>query len=1115
MVDTLLKPDEFSTFRIPADGGGSIVIDPRGHQRHEAAPSPDAPKPGVIEPKTDDQTPFGFWASRAEDLYNEIHGEGAWAERVEKEGLNAEQSARELSTFAVENGGYDFSILMEDDPSEEAVVASESWQRASEIVYDMKYGKGAWEKRAGELAKKGLSQEQIKEELGKAGITYMAEFNFQLYEMGKATYDLYNAKPEQQQALLYMMQVYEKKDWTWGTFGRALWKSVVDPVNLALMVGSAGTGFLAAKGIQAGVMKGLQTALTFGASAMVKEGAKTTATTAAKMTFRQRAAQAATSNLAFAGMGSGAIAGSVFGSIDADRRQHVQIAADFQDEYKISDTAIGGAMGAGMGGLFGWALPFAGGVGKAGIKGASSEFAKLADNLAWNPVEWLDTRPIRFDSNGNVVPGGRTSTTFGMNGGNAINDLIKQLSNEAKKLARKQQGKKFQEQHAQWAKNTADDEALLRNTKKTYDRFERTLQNQSWLDNAPEGRLRQKLGALEQDILKRGQKKQDLEFQLNELKELRKNLPEADALLDNFAELARERKDIKASRDALVKAGNASPDQLKDLDDTLISINTVIADAKKQIKTHAGHQKAIDNRIQAVTDHLHKLNEIETQQTALKGTLDTAAEAAKARAEAEAEKAATALPPPPEPSKTPAKEQAGMPSIKLPDMANEKDWIRIFAYMRVAFTGSIKQLFSPKADVNRSNKITRPVIDAVDTHLQDLGLVSKFVEKESKREPYFQAEQPITWLPLHLPKIIKKGTVEKGLIRELQDKVIAIAQKDGWADTEVKNAFIDFAKKNGTKLEHARANIRKLRAKVASDAYKPTRKFFGHGLNETHRQKLLNHLDHWDNTLDDLSKVSGGQNADEAIQTLRAIERKELQFYGNAKEPQDIRTLTLDTVDDTVYGLFRASFDENRSYIQHEGLWPKEVVEKRKVSKEPGMDSIHVSAQYRQLLEFEIQEGLYDDQRLSPKTIRASYLSLSTENFERLIQNDIIEFYTLRDENGGLKNVPGNKWESTAIQEYAGRLIQAKKKGWGSEALFAIEYLKRAKQLFGKGDLATIPEQEMIAQYLKSLPEYKEDPGFRIWAQAVINAHDKSSLPGRPNLLGWMLKENRFGWSAA
>ncbi|MEZ5918714.1 MAG: hypothetical protein R3D66_01930 [Alphaproteobacteria bacterium] len=986
-----------------------------------------------------------------------------------------------------------------------------------------------------ELAKKGLSQEQINEELGKAGITYMAEFNFQLYEMGKATYDLYNAEPEQQQALLYMMQVYEKKAWTWGTFGRALWKSVVDPVNLALMVGSAGTGFLAAKGIQAGVMKGLQTALTFGASRVAEKTVVETAKAGIKETTWMAFKRHATSRFALGMSATGAAGGATFGGLDAHHRQHVQIAADFQKDYSVANTAEGSAAGALVGGLLAFAFPVGAGTGKVAATNLTASIRETAsgigDTLARVKYNFEQLAP-EFPQPAMGTPGA-TSSMFG--GGS---DAWKGLVNDVKRLAKsirktKQEAKQatkssytdqikqdrqneslgWKKNKDQWRADTTEESKLLTKGAKTYKLQSDRLNDPAKAERLSPDHLRQSLSNLESEIQTRIDLKQKLADELKDLKAKQANLERTDG--DSGATVGRIITQKKTLETARAEHQANIDAKLAEDHHGFIATKQGMEAEELHLRGLLEYQERLNERMQAVTDHLHKLNEIETQQTTLKGKLDTAAEAAKKRAEEAAEKAAMALPPPPEPSKTPAKEHTGMPSIKLPDMASEKDWIRIFAYMRVVFTRSIKQLFSPKSDVNRSNKITRPVIDAVDKHLQDLGLVSKFVEKDSKREPYFQAEQPITWLPLHLPKIIKQGSVEKGLIRELQDKVIAIAKKDGWTDAEVQKAFKDFAIKNGTKLEHARANIRKLRAKVASDAYKPTKKFLGHGLNETHRQKLLNHLDHWDNTLDDLSKVSGGQNADEAIRTLRAIERKELRFYGNAKEPQDIRTLTLDTVDDTVYGLFRASFDENRSYIQHEGLWPKEVIEKRKNDKAPGMDSIHASAQYRQLLEFEIQEGLYNDQELSPKTIRASYLSLATENFERLIQNSIIEFYTKRDEKGALVNVPGNKWESTTISEYAGRLIQAQKKGWGSEALFAIEYLKRAKQLFGQGDLNTIPPQDMIEQYLKSLPQYKEDPGFRIWAETVINAHDDSSLPGRPNLLGWMLKENRFGWSAA
>lgn len=151
-------------------------------------------------------------------------------------GENANKEQYDFWTQANASGVSNLDAgIFADELSEEDLLKSESFQQAAQTVYDMRHGDGAW---AAKVAEEGWSIAEASEELGKNGLDYISDFNFQLWEAGKTGLTIGSKTDEQQVALLYMMRAVEHKNMTWGGAGRAVMSMVTDPVNIAIGIGS-------------------------------------------------------------------------------------------------------------------------------------------------------------------------------------------------------------------------------------------------------------------------------------------------------------------------------------------------------------------------------------------------------------------------------------------------------------------------------------------------------------------------------------------------------------------------------------------------------------------------------------------------------------------------------------------------------------------------------------------------------------------------------------------------------------------------------------------------------------------------------------------------------------
>jgi hypothetical protein len=223
--------------------------------------------------------------------------------------------------------------------SEDALITNESFQNAAEILYnnDRDEGDPTWAEHA--LAQ-GWSNERAAEELGQWGHDHMHDFNYDTFSGIGVARDSKNGGRDVQLATLYMMQAYDHKSVTLGSFGSAAWTAVTDPVNVGfLLLGIAGAAFT-------------------GGGSLIAAGTGVAARQTAGMAAR-KAAMALIGNSIKGNIIRGAAMGGVealaddyFVRFGAEKDGFRALGKEEQAEYTLqrgaTNTALGVVMGGGM-----------------------------------------------------------------------------------------------------------------------------------------------------------------------------------------------------------------------------------------------------------------------------------------------------------------------------------------------------------------------------------------------------------------------------------------------------------------------------------------------------------------------------------------------------------------------------------------------------------------------------------------------------------------------------------------------------------------------------------------------------------------------------------------------
>ncbi len=137
---------------------------------------------------------------------------------------------------------------------------NKSWLAASRILYNATQGKD-WDDKTGDSAK-----------LAEWGLDRMARFNNNLPLMGVDAVQIKNAPDDQKKAFLYLLDTYEKTQWTAGGIARSAKWAALDPVNY-VGLSSFGLGAAAGEAAKLTTIQGLKTALkTHGLTGAIEGG---------------------------------------------------------------------------------------------------------------------------------------------------------------------------------------------------------------------------------------------------------------------------------------------------------------------------------------------------------------------------------------------------------------------------------------------------------------------------------------------------------------------------------------------------------------------------------------------------------------------------------------------------------------------------------------------------------------------------------------------------------------------------------------------------------------------------------------------------------------------------
>jgi hypothetical protein len=189
----------------------------------------------------------------------------------------------------------------------------------------------------------------------------MVAFNYNMVAMaaaaGKMGMDS-DVTPEQKQAFLYLMDVHERTNVTWGSFGLATLGVLSDPTTY-IGLGTLGLGTIAAQGGKVALKQGVRTAVR---QAFIHEAKDLLAQGVAREVVQQTARRTATRmavNMTARTAAIGATEGGVYAGLDNALRQSAEISEGRRHTIDWAKIGIATSFGVGAGAVFGGFFPAA------------------------------------------------------------------------------------------------------------------------------------------------------------------------------------------------------------------------------------------------------------------------------------------------------------------------------------------------------------------------------------------------------------------------------------------------------------------------------------------------------------------------------------------------------------------------------------------------------------------------------------------------------------------------------------------------------------------------------------------------------------------------------------
>lgn len=1007
------------------------------------------------------------------------------------------------------DSGYDTSIFTganQDGISEDALQTNVAWLKACANVYEMKGG-GSLEfldKTALDELKAGripanLNPDQLKE-LGEWGMGEMSWFNNNIVATGKAAVDVLNGTPEQRMAYLFMMEAYEHKNMSLEGWGRGLVAMGADPTTY-VGIASFGVGFAAKEGAKAAGKVAFREALKLGMREAMEEAAERGLQGAARRTFMHEARDGILSTARSEGIRAGTrvirtqvALGATDGVISAAAfnasEQSIRINAGRQEDFSLSQFFTSTAVGGAAGGTMSVAVPAAGKWVWQGISrlfgfsadAAAPAVSRAADNALSGEGTaaeraLVDEASLLDNSILDAAP--VTDSTM------SDNLLARLMPSDPSAPAPRAANDEFAP--ASTPLSAANDdiayaEDILRGTGTDGPVYmspveitapggtvingpfmsangNGTTRGGGWTRGTAEGTGSSGTGRSANDTgSSTGGTGRGPDPEPDGSTAGRGADPEPDPAARTDSDADAGTASARADSTAEGAARSTKHLQFKDRDEFDDWIEDDLSNLEWWKRQTPEDQARILKRVEAGKPFLGP------EAKPSRGAEDSTNANPNTSSGSSDSRTASRTSPPVSP--LPEKPAIEIPAFDREIVDQAKWWAKRSANPLKLFTSWIPT----KAFMVRSYGVTRPVIDAVDNHMQKMGIIQNVQDLQTK-----------------LLEAVRNGKDPAEILKAFQnDKNIQDNLTHFRASIQDLRRTVEETYAVAVPKRDSSGNVLKDRNGKIQYEYNPniSTKYYGltngGGNTPNQKQALIDYLNDMDTMAYDLQQGSNGSIGREALNNLERLRRGELSR-------QDI--------ENSVTGLSRADWLVNNAEIRSTGTWGP-----------PGQKTT-VSVQWKSALERSLDVGLYNPH--PPKGEPLTYGVIGDENLEQRWQNQVLDTFAKRDDKGNLEvNFTTNV---QAKFDFVDALIPFYQQGYGHEAVFAIEQLRRLRQFWKGGDSDTLPKAATIRDILdtKINGAFKDDPGFKIWADQIHNAL-KREYPGRSGTSKWFGLHGKF-----
>lgn len=369
----------------------------------------------------------------------------------------------------------------------------------------------------------------------------------------------------------------------------------------------------------------------------------------------------------------------------------------------------------------------------------------------------------------------------------------------------------------------------------------------------------------------------------------------------------------------------------------------------------------------------------------------------------------------------------------------------------------------------RSHGNTKPIIDAADQLMQDLGLVGTI--KDGKKVQKQNGIFGTSWFKVDDEghSFIQGGKRAHGSIENLHQSIFeAIESGKRGEIPKILDAFASDPD-NAAKLAHLRDQVKQLKEHVEKTyGYKDnssgamvgsssaSKKY---GLEAEQKEALLHHLDNIDKMAADLQAGSNGGLMENISFHLGRIDN-------GMEDVSDIRN--------SLHGLSFAHQIASGAFIRQTGRWVNPVEGIADDVPNAAIKREYASGQTVKRLISSIDSGIVARDHWSEEEL-TKLRELATEDNQELPWQLIIEDFTERDPTTGkLKKRLTDNASAPQVQDLFARLIELYDRNEGDGAILAMKYIKAMAQPEDASISFIIPNKKVMQDVLRADPRYMD-----------------------------------------